>query len=79
MMHECAPKYSNRGKKVLLLMPSLANKLLVKRQGPYEVVTHCGKAKYEIHLPHWGTKLFHVNLLKGWQDKAEALYGAEPN
>lgn len=47
-------------------MPSSAEKLLVKWQGPFEVTARKGEVDCEIYIPHVGTKLYHVNLLKAW-------------
>lgn len=47
-------------------------------QGPYEVVEWVGDTNYRIKIPNQGIKLFHVNLLKNWQDPAApGWYSAE--
>lgn len=67
-----------QGKKVLLLLPSSSNKLIVQWQGPYEIVEKVEEVDYHIQLPGQGMKLYHVNLLKAWQDADETgWYQAE--
>lgn len=66
------------GQKVLLLLPSFSNKLLVQWQSPYKIVEKVGEVDYCIRVPGQGVKLYHVNLLKAWQDADEAgWYQAE--
>lgn len=49
----------------------------MKCQGPYEEVQRYGEVEYEIQIPHKGTKLFHMNLLKEWCGSEEdGLYSA---
>lgn len=65
---------------MLLLLPSSVDKLLVKWQGPYEAVKCKGEAAYDIRrLPGCGSKRYHVNLLKGWQEdeEQEAFFGLD--
>ncbi len=58
------------GQKVLLLLPTSTNKLLMKWQGPYTVVCKMGPVTYEIHHPDKGkaTQTYHINLLKEWKE-----------
>ncbi|KAL1246972.1 hypothetical protein QQF64_034274 [Cirrhinus molitorella] len=58
------------GQKVLLLLPTSANKLLTKWQGPYTVVRKMGPVTYEIHHPDKGKakQTYHINLLKEWKE-----------
>ncbi|XP_073668194.1 uncharacterized protein [Paramisgurnus dabryanus] len=60
------------GQKVLLLLPTSANKLLTKWQGPYSVIRKMGPVTYEIHHPDKGKtkQTYHVNLLKEWREPA---------
>ena len=51
------------GEKVLLLLPTDGNKLLMQWKGPHDVVAKKGYNDYVIKLPH-GEKTFHANLLK---------------
>lgn len=71
----CSSKVKHRefqpGQQVLLLLPSSADKLLVKWQGPYEVVARQGEVDYKIHIPREGDKHYHDNLLKEWKDRLE--------
>lgn len=68
------------GQCIHLLLPSSANKLLVKWQGPYEVISRKGEVEHEVQIPRQGIKLFHFNLLKEWHDsETAAMYGAEPD
>ncbi|GAA6088180.1 uncharacterized protein LOC116373668 [Tachysurus ichikawai] len=58
------------GQKVLLLLPTSTNKLLMKWQGPYSVVRRMGPVTYEVHHPDKGKKVqtYHINLLKEWKE-----------
>lgn len=56
------------GQKVLLLLPSTSNKLLIQWQGPYEVLERVGEVNYHIQVPGQGIKLYHDNILKEWQE-----------
>lgn len=44
--------------------PTAADKLLMKWQGPYEVMRHQGEDNYKIRIPHKGVHLYHIHLLK---------------
>ena len=48
--------------KVILLLPTDNNKLLMQWKGPFEVVCKVGLNDYKVKLP--GIKTFHANLLK---------------
>jgi len=50
------------GEKVLLLLPSDNNKLLMQWKGPFVVVEKKGKNNYRIQLPE-RVKMFHANML----------------
>lgn len=51
---------------VLLVVPNVACKLLVKWRGPYSVLEMFGPLNYHLQQPgKWtDTKLYHINLLK---------------
>ena len=50
--------------KVLLLPPTEANKLLMQRKGPYEIISRCGKGNvYRVEVNR-KVKTFHANILK---------------
>ena len=53
----------NAGDKVLLLLPTDNNKLLMQWKGPFEVICKVGLNDYKVKLPG-GIKTFHTNLLK---------------
>lgn len=55
------------GQKLLLLLPSSSEKLLVKWQGPFKIVAKTGDVDYDIEIPHIGRKKY-VNLLKAWSE-----------
>lgn len=65
------PHTFEKGQKVLLLLSSSQNKLLVQWQGPYMVEEKVGDVNYRIQVPNQGLKLCHVNLLKEWQEEDE--------
>lgn len=58
----------NPGQKVLLLLPSSDSSLLVRWQGPFEVLRKMGPVTYEVAMPDRRNpkQVFHVNLLKEW-------------
>lgn len=60
------------GQKVLLLLPSSANKLLAKWQGPYTISRKMGPVTYEVYHPDKGKErqTYHINLLKEWKERA---------
>lgn len=51
------------GQKVLILLPTKANKLLMHWKGPYNIVERVGDLDYRISVKG-KLKLFHVNMLK---------------
>lgn len=61
----------------VLLLPSSNKKLLMQCQGPYAVV-EVGDVNYHIRIPGQELKLYHLNLLKAWQEPEEpGWYQAE--
>ena len=61
------------GDKVLVLLPTRTEKLLAKWKGPYNVIRKVGKVNYELEMTDGGKgrKLFHVNMLKKWNEPEE--------
>ncbi|GFN80681.1 Zinc finger protein, partial [Plakobranchus ocellatus] len=53
------------GEKVLVLLPTDSNKLLMQWKGPFEIVTTVGINDYRINMGG-KEKTFHANLLKGY-------------
>ena len=61
------------GDKVLVLLPTNTNKLLMQWRGPFEIVEHVRENDYKIKLPN-RTKMFHANMLKKyWERDQESL------
>ena len=60
------------GDLVLVLLPTSTNKLLAQWQGPYQIVTRMGKLNYllDMHDRRKRQRVFHVNMLKGYQVRA---------
>lgn len=58
---------------MLLLLLSSTNKLLAQWQGPYEAIEKVGNVNYHIWVPGQGVRLYHVNLLKAWQEPEEPV------
>ena len=53
-----------KGDKVLLLLPTDTNKLLMQWKGPYEIMSRCGKGNdYRVEV-NKKVKTFHANMLK---------------
>lgn len=48
MMPMSSPRPLHLDKKVLLLLPSSSNKLLVEWQGPYEIIERVGEVNYRV-------------------------------
>lgn len=64
------------GDKVLLLLPTIKNKLLLQWKGPYEVVDVKRPMDYIINV-EGKHKLFHANMLKLYIDRQETSAGME--
>lgn len=58
------------GDKVLLLLPTSRNKLLVQWKGPYEVVRVLNTLDYKIRI-RGKEKTFHANMMKQYVDRVE--------
>ena len=56
------------GNKVLLLLPTDRNKLLLQWKGPFEVISKVSSTDYKIDL-NGKPKVFHINLLKRYHDR----------
>ena len=57
------------GDKVLLLLPTATNKLLMQWKGPYEIMSRCGKGNdYRIEA-NKKVKTFHANMLKKYIER----------
>ncbi|GFN96040.1 Zinc finger protein [Plakobranchus ocellatus] len=69
------------GEKVLVLLPTDSNKLLMQWKGPFEIVTTVGINDYRINMGG-KEKTFHANLLKGYiardQDTSQATTEERP-
>ena len=64
------PKTIEVGKRVLLLLPTKANKLLLQWRGPYEVVEKISPVNYAIQVGR-KRKTYHVNMLKQFNERQE--------
>ena len=60
------------GDKVLLLLPTSANKLLAEWKGPYEIVRKLNKVDYIVRMGDT-EKSFHVNMLKIFNERPELV------
>ena len=56
------------GDKVLLLLPTDRNKLLLQWKGPFEVISKISSMDYRIDL-NGKPKVFHINLLKKYHER----------
>jgi hypothetical protein len=67
------------GQKVLLLLPTENNKLLMQWKGPFQVLERKYGHNYRIQLPG-KTRLFHANMLKLYTERctSQATEQAEP-
>lgn len=57
------------GDKVLVLLPTSANKLMAQWKGPYQVVQKVSDTNYKIQCGRKVNKTFHINMLKKWHEK----------
>ena len=59
------------GDKILLLLPTDINKLLMQWKGPHETMSRCGKGNdYRVEV-NKKVKTFHANLLKKYIERAD--------
>ena len=64
-------KKFQEGGKVLLLLPTDTNKLLMQRKGPYETISRCGKDNdYWVEV-NKKVKTFHANMLKKYIERGD--------
>ncbi|KAK7101623.1 hypothetical protein V1264_019974 [Littorina saxatilis] len=59
------------GDEVLVLLPSDNSKLLLKWKGPFKVVQKKGVCDYVIELARGQEKMFHINMLKKYERRAQ--------
>ncbi len=64
------PKKLQTGDKVLLLLPTKANKLLLQWKGPYVVTDRMSPVNYKIKIRN-KEKTYHVNMLRLYHDRDE--------
>ncbi|XP_052680025.1 uncharacterized protein LOC128160712 [Crassostrea angulata] len=60
------------GEKVLVLLPSDSNKLLMQWQGPYQIVKRLGKVDYQLEVKG-KVKTYHANMLKKYVERCEPV------
>ena len=67
------------GEQVLVLLPTLANKLQAQCQGPYQVLRRVGAVDYmiDMHDSRKRKRILHVNMLRKWHTVDEASYFTE--
>ena len=63
-------RYLEVGNKVLILLPTDHNKLIMKWKGPFEVIEKVGSTDYRVQIGN-NVKLFHINMLKLYVDRNE--------
>ena len=68
------------GDKVLLLLPTDTNKLLMQWKGPYKIMSRCGKGNdyYRIEV-NKKLKTFHANMLKKYIERADQDGASQQN
>ena len=71
------PKVLQVGQKVLLLLPTKANKLLLQWRGPYTVLEKVSPVNYVIQMGS-KKKTFHVNMLKLYQEREKVHVNDQP-
>jgi hypothetical protein len=55
------------GAKVLVLLPSESNKMLLRWKGPFVVLKKSGNCNYLLDMGNGGQKNFHINLLRKYR------------
>ena len=63
-------RYLEVGNKVLILLPTDHNKLIMKWKGPFEVIEKVDSTDYRVQIGN-NVKLFHINMLKLYVDRNE--------
>lgn len=65
----------NPGDRLLVLVPTVESKFLEKWQGPFEIMERVGKVNYKVYQPgkRKPEQLYHLNLLKPWNDRETLL------
>ncbi|KAJ1144487.1 hypothetical protein NDU88_010785 [Pleurodeles waltl] len=68
-----SPRSLTIGQKVLALLPTTENKLLARWQGPYTILDKIMPTTYKIEIPDGSGReqIYHINLLKTWNDQNE--------
>lgn len=66
-------RYMHVGDKVLVLLPTDSNKLLLNWKGPFEITEVINELDYRVMLGDGKTKIFHVNLLKHYEPRDEVV------
>src|SRR5688572_31595107 len=61
------------GEKVLLLLPTSNNKLLMQWQGPLIVRDKVGEYDYRVEDKNGKIKTYHINMLKKYIDRRDML------
>lgn len=56
--------------KVLLLLPTDSNKLLLNWKGPFEIIEKVGELDYKVQISEDKCKIFHANLLKKYESRS---------
>lgn len=67
---------------VLVLLPTVSNKLLARWQGPFPVLEKVGSTTYKVQTGNntRGIKTFHINMLSRWESpSAVCLIGQQSN
>lgn len=64
------------GEKVLVMLPTSNNKLLLQWRGPYQVMERNGNVDYRISV-NGKLKIFHANMLKKYTTRQEAAMCVE--
>ena len=56
------------GDRVLVLLPTSTNKLLVEWQGPYSISRRVGRVTYEVDMKdrRRRKRIYHINMLHEW-------------
>jgi hypothetical protein len=72
------PRSLEIDQKVLLLLPTKANKLLLQWKGPYKVLGKVSPVNYKIQLGS-KQKVYHVNMLREYHERDETTHQQAPS
>jgi transposase InsO family protein len=65
------PRSIEAGKKVLVLLPTEQNKMILRWRGPYQVIKKLNACDYVVEISPGVEKVYHVNMLREYVPRVE--------